>query len=124
MLPETRGKTYILRILSVYRDLFRSKYGFMPSVPIARYGRQLKALNETHSELQVAAMLIVFFDWKGMSGDDNFTEQKLIDAGHALGWFFSTVNTYEIFLRNVYKLDFDKEEEVKNFVSKSMLSLN
>lgn len=120
MLPESRGKTYILRILSVYGDLFKAKYGFYPKVSIGRFGKQLKSLMETHSELQIAAMLIVFFDWAGMQGDDDFTRQKLVDAGHSIGWFFSTTNVYEIYLRNVFGLEFDNEEKVRHFVEENL----
>lgn len=123
MLPETRGKTYILRVLSVYTDLFRAKYGFYPTLPMSRWGASLKRLMETHSELQIAAMLIIFFNWRGMDDGDDFAEQKLIDAAHNFQWFFSTINTYEIYLRNVYNLEFNDEEKVKEFVDKSLSTL-
>lgn len=123
MLPETRGKTYILRVLSVYTDLFRVKYGFYPTLPMSRWGASLKRLMETHSELQIAAMLIIFFNWRGMDDGDDFAEQKLIDAAHNFQWFFSTINTYEIYLRNVYNLEFNDEEKVKEFVDKSLSTL-
>lgn len=123
MLPESRGKNYITRIISIYIDLFRDKYGFVPQITYSRWGRQLKSLIENHSELQIASMLIVYFNWKGMAGDDDWAEQKLIDAGHNLGWFFSTVNTYQIYLRNVFNLEFDNEDKVKEFVGTHMNSL-
>lgn len=78
---------------------------------------------ETHSELQIAAMLIIFFNWRGMDDGDDFAEQKLIDAAHNFQWFFSTINTYEIYLRNVYNLEFNDEEKVKEFVDKSLSTL-
>lgn len=124
MLPETKGKTYILRIISVYVDLFRAKYGFVPQIAYSRWGAPIKRLMETHTELQIAAMLVVFFNWRGMASDDEWAEQKLIDAGHNLGWFFSTTNSYEIYLRNVFRLDLDNEEEVKSFVEKNLEALN
>lgn len=123
MLPESRGKTYIIRVLSVYTDLFRAKYGFVPQLPMGRWGVSLKRLIATHTELQISAMLIVFFNWRGMSGDDEFSEQKLIDSGHHFGWFFSTTNSYEIYLRNVFHLEFDNEEKVKEFVATTLLEL-
>ncbi len=123
-LPLNRGKTYILRVLSIYNDLFKSKYGFKPSIPIPRFGKALKELLKTKTELQISAMLIVFFDWAGMTGDDNFIRQKLIDSGHNFSWFFSTVNQYEVYLRNVYRLDLDSENDVREFVSKNILAIN
>lgn len=122
-LPSSRGKTYIIRILSVYTDLFRHKYGFHPTLPISRFGASLKKLITTHTELQISALLIVFFDWCGMDGLDTFERDKLTKVTHNMGWFFYNINQYEAYVRNVYKLDFDNEDEVKSFVSKNMLEL-
>lgn len=124
MLPESRGKTYIIRILSVYRDLFKDKYGFHPSVSMGKFGKLCKTLIETHTELQIAAMLIVFFDWAGMDGSDDFTREKLTNATHSFGWFFSTTNQYEAFLRNVQHLNMDVQEDVREFVAKNLLQLS
>lgn len=124
MLPESRGKTYIVRIISVYSDLFKDKYGFTPTISFGRYGKLLKSLIETHTELQIAAMLIIFFDWAGMDGEDNFTRERLTNATHSLGWFFSTTNSYEAYLRNVFKLEFENEDKVRDFVGRSLLALN
>ncbi len=123
MLPESRGKTYVQRVISVYSDLFKDKYGFYPTINFGRFGKLLKTLMETHTELQIAAMLIVFFDWAGMDGGSDFDREKLINAGHSFGWFFGTTNQYEIFLRNVQKLNFENEEDVREFVGKSLLAL-
>lgn len=124
MLPESRGKTYITRVLSIYVDLFRNKYGFVPQIAFAKWGMMLKRLMESHTELQISAMLIVFFNWQGMDGGSDFERDKLIEAGHPFGWFFNNPNVYEIYLRNVFKLEMDDEEKVKEFVAKSMLELN
>lgn len=123
MLPESRGKTYIQRIMSVYSDLFKDKYGFFPAIPFARVGKLLKTLIETHTELQIAAMLIIFFNWAGMDGGSDFDREKLINAAHSFGWFFNTTNQYEIFLRNIQHLNMDNEEEVRDFVGKHLLEI-
>ncbi len=123
MLPETRGKTYILRILSVYCDLFKDKYGFQPSLSFGKLGKLIKSLMESHTELQIAAMLIVFFNWAGMDGGSDFDRDKLVNAAHSFGWFYGTINQYEIYLRNIQRLEFDNEEKVREFVGRSLLSL-
>ena len=76
-----------------------------------------------HTELQVAALLIVFFNWKGMDGNDSFAYQKLLNANHNPQWFFSTVNTYESYLRNVFGLEMDDEDKVKSFVAQNLLAI-
>ena len=122
-LPIVRGNTYIKRVLSIYTDLFRHKYGFYPQLPIGRFGKSLKVLIRTHTELQIAAMLITFFNWQGMDGGDAFERDKLLKVTHNMGWFFNSVNKYEAFLRNVYFLKMDDEEEVKKFVATNMMSI-
>ncbi len=124
MLPLTRGKTYILRVLSIYTDLFRYTYRFYPQLPIGRFGKALKVLMGSHTELQIAALLIVFFNWRGMDGNDTFEIQNLQKVTHNFGWFFSSVNKYEAYLRNIYGLDMDNEEDVRDFVSKNMVAIN
>ncbi len=123
MLPESRGSNYIQRVASVYGDLFKDKYGFFPTINFGRLGKLLKIQIETHTELQIAALLIVFFNWAGMDGGDNFARDRLISSGHAFGWFFNNPNQYEIYLRNVHKLNFENEDEVRNYVGKSLLAL-
>ncbi len=122
-LPETRGKTYILRVLSIYRDLYRNKYGCEPEVNIGRFGKALKNLLTTKTELQVSAMLVAFFNWRGMDGASDFEQNKLTAAAHNFSWFFSTVNVYEVYLRNVFGLALDDELKVREFVATSMNSL-
>lgn len=123
MLPLSRGKSSIQRITSVYSDLFKDKYGFYPTINYGKTGKLIQSMTDNHSELQIAAMLIVFFDWAGMDGGDEFTREKIINAAHSFGWFYSTTNQYEIYLRNVFKLEFDDEEKVREFVGKTLISL-
>lgn len=123
MLPETRGKTYIQRIVSVYSDLFKDKYGFYPTVNYGQIGKLIQQLIDNKTELQIASLLIVFFDWAGITGGDEFERDKLLKACYPFGWFYSSINQYEVWLRNVYKLEFDNEEVVREFVAKSLLSL-
>lgn len=83
-----RGKTYIMRVMSIYKDLFRNKYGFNPQINIGRFGKSLKELITTKTEMQIASMMIVFFNWRGMQGNSDYDENKLISATHSFAWFF------------------------------------
>lgn len=123
-LPISRGKTYILRILSIYKDLFRQKYGFTPTLSLGKFGIMVKRLSKTHTELQISALMIVFFNWKGVTGNDNFEEQKLLNVTHNSSWFFNSIDKYKAYLINVFGLDFNNEEVVRKFVSDYMLSIN
>lgn len=122
-LPKTRGNTYIIRLLSIYKDLFNNLYGFYPTVPPQNYGRQLKSIMLYKSELQIALLMIIFFNWAGVSGNSDIDKMKLINAQHPLNWFLKNINPYEVYARNVLNIDVDKEGEVKEFVAKHMLAL-
>ena len=122
-LPITRGKTYINRVVSIYTDLFRKKYGFYPTLPIARFGKSIKDLRVSKTEMQIAALIIVFFNWRGMTDNDSFEEQKLLKVTHNFGWFFSSINQYQAYLQNVYGLDLENKEAVRDFVAKNMVAL-
>jgi hypothetical protein len=122
-LPLVRGKTYIIRILSIYNDLFRQKYGFRPTLSIGKFGIMLKRLTKSHTELQIASLMIVFFNWKGIDGNDDFEEKKLLQVTHNSGWFFNSIDKYKAYLINVFRLDFNNEDEVRKFVSDYMLSI-
>lgn len=122
-LPDSRGKNYIFRVLSIYRDLFRNKYGFAPTISVPRFGKSIKELVSTYSELQIAALLVVFFNWKGITGDNDFESTKLINAAYPIQWFHTSINQYEVYLRNVFHLDFENEEAVREFVGKAMVAL-
>jgi len=122
-LPLTSGRTYIDRVLKIYNILFRNLYGFSPTISIPRFGKELKKLLQSKSEVQVSALLIAFFDWAGMDGRDDRERSKLVASSHNPFWFFSTVNQYEAKLRNVDGLDLDNEEAVKDFVAKSISSI-
>ena len=123
-LPIGRGKTKIERVMSVYIDLFKDKYSITPfNNKITTINKEINSLSKCYTELQISAMLISFFNWAGMSGDDNFSRQKLTDAVHPFGWFYSTINQYEVYLKNVFGLKFDDEYEVREFVKKYLLDL-
>ena len=122
-LPSNRGNTYIKRVLSIYTDLFRYTYGFYPQLPIGRFGKSLKNIIDSFTEFQIAALLIVFFNWQGMNGNDSFERDKLLKVTHNFGWFFSSINQYRAYIQNVFGLDFNDEEKVREFVIKSMLEI-
>lgn len=122
-LPKSRGNNYIIRLLSIYKDLFKNLYGFYPTVPPQNYGKQLKSVCMYKSELQLSLFMIIFFNWAGVSGNSDIDKMKLINAQHPLNWFLKNINPYEVYTRNVLNINVDDEDEVREFVAKHMLSL-
>lgn len=123
-LPESRGKSYVLRVLSIYNTLWKEKYGFAPKINIGMFGKMLKPLMENYTELQIASMLLVFFNWHGMTGSDDFEYQKVLRATFNFGWFVKSTNNYEVYLRNVVGIKLDDEQEVRKFVAEGIHKLS
>ena len=122
-LPPNRGLTRIQRVTSIYKDLYRNKYGCEPTLRMAQVGGCIDTLAKKYTEVQIAALLIVFFEWKGMDGSTDFEQNKLVGVAHPFGWFYGSVNQYEVYLRNVHGLKFDDEGEVIKFVGTFMRAI-
>lgn len=111
-LPITRGKSPVMRLLSIYCSLFIDKFGvsYKGSVPMTL--KQFKDLLVVYSELQLAALLIVYFNWKGMAGD-NFKDQDfLCSIAFPPTAFRSSISKYEVYARNVMGMPFDDDEKL------------
>lgn len=126
-LPLTRGNTPLKRVDSIYGSLFQSKYGFYPTT--ATIGSRLKTIKEllkSFTELQLALLFIVFFNWKGMN-DSNEKEQAYLQSKtHALPIFKFNNSQYEAYVRNVagYSKEFDESgEELLNIVGENITKL-
>ena len=119
-LPIEFGKTYIIRLLVVYKSLFKKAYGFNPTVSIGAFGKVMKGLIDDKSELQIAVLLCIFFEWRGISGDDEREYEKLTKVAFNFYWLPSNINALEVYARNVLKMDLDNEESNLIFIKKNI----
>ncbi len=108
--------TYILRLVRYYGALFKKQFGFNPTINIPRFGKAMKQLVETHTEDQIKALMIVFFNWYGMDGKDQFEHDKLMKATFNPQWFLSCINSYEAYLRNVLEINIDNAPILDKFL--------
>lgn len=119
-LPIKFGKTPALRLMGIYSTLFQDRYGFVPSIVATRHGKQLSSLLKNYTEWQIALLLIIFFEWRGMTGGDDLAEQTLTKAAHPIGWFTNNLSQYEAYTRNVVEVKMDNQEVVEKIVSRTM----
>lgn len=112
--------TYITRLLGTYNKLFEKNYDFKPVIDIGRFGKTMKNLQESRSELQIRAAMIIYFQWHGMEGNNNLEYEKLTKSAFNPQWFGSNFNQYEAYARNVMGLKFDDEEELQKFINKNL----
>jgi hypothetical protein len=113
-LPLIRGNTPLKRVDSIYGTLFNSKYGFYP--PVATIGQRLKVMKElltTYNELQLALLLIVYFNWKGMNDSNDKEQSYLQSKTHSMYTFKFNLSQYEAYVRNIagYSKEFDESGE-------------
>lgn len=123
-LPSSRGGSPFMRLLTIYKDCFRFFYGFEYKPTFGRDLKILKDILESYSELQVARLLTVYFNWHGMDGSDDREFKFLSGATFSLGLFKSNITKYEAYSRNVLQEKFDDDSELLEIVGKHMRSLN
>lgn len=116
-LPDLLGKTPLARLVSVYSLKFHELYGFQPKVMNwAMLGRLFKETLANYSELQIAAMILLHFDWHGASGDDQFTHSRLSDRCFPLEWVPKATNAYRAYIQNTMGIDFEDTEAMRKHV--------
>lgn len=118
-LPISRGKSPVTRLQSIYSTLFYHLYGFKIKASIyPQLGIVFKKLLVDYSEIQIAWLLIVFFNWHGMNDNDNRETEWLTKNAHSIFQFKGAVNKYETYVRNIsgYNEEFDNDEKLFQLV--------
>ena len=111
-LPLSRGKTRAMRLLSIYCHLFKEKFGVEAKLNIGMANKIFNDLCNSYSEVQVALLLIAYFNWKGMNGNDMKESDYLSGQAYPLGLFKSGVSKYEVYMRNIERVEFDNDDKV------------
>lgn len=116
-LPDFLGKTPLARLVSVYALKFHDLYGFDPEgMNWAMLGRTFKDTLTAYTEWQIAAMIVLHFDWHGASGEDDFTHARLADRCFPLEWIPKATNAYRAYLQNALGLEWTDDWAVKKWV--------
>lgn len=116
-LPDFLGKTPLARLVSVYSIQFTDLYGFAPKIMNwAMLGRFFKEMLAGYTEWQIAAMILLHFEWHGASGEDNFSHARLADRCFPLEWVPKAANAYRAYIQNTLKVDFADDAAVKAHV--------
>lgn len=119
-LDVSMGKSWVQRVAHVYRKLWLSTYGRLPVVEnYGKVGKLLKPLKDNYSEYQIALMLMQYFEWYGLSGDDEFLHRRLYDNAFPLTWFHNYADAIVVFLGDT----FDNHEEVEKIVNNKLNNL-
>lgn len=120
-LPLNLGKTPLVRLVTFYSRVFKHRYGFYPRVSYPKIGGVYRTILSQLSETQIAMMILLHFEWKGASGEDEFVYKTLSNNSFPMEWVPKNSNSYEAYIRNVLNINFDDDEEIINSIDKQFL---
>ena len=116
-LPQQLGTNYVIRLSKVYSILYNNKYGMKPRVNFGQTGKVFKELIEDFNEYQISYLLVLFFEWKGANGDDEFTKKRLENCTHNIFTLQREVNPMLVYIKNVLKVDIDNIKEIEPVIN-------
>lgn len=121
ILPPWTGKQPLQRLIRVYSILWEERYGFAPDIEnFGKLGKLFYPLLKKYTEYQIASFIILHFEWRGATGEDEFTHKRLIDRCFPLEWIPKNVNEYKAYLVNALNIDFENHKEVKEYVAQTL----
>lgn len=117
VLPDFLGKTPIARLANVYSLRYKELYGIdyrITNWPMMT--KLFKPLLASESEWQIAALILLHFDWAGTSGEDDFTHRRLSERCFPLEWVPKAYNEYRAYLQNSLGVQYEDPEAIKKWV--------
>lgn len=126
-LPTHRGKLAHQRLDSIYIDLYYNLYLSKPSV--SDIGKRLKIFKDllgVYTELQIAMLLITFFNWNGMDNNSSKDRDFFTNNAHAIHLFKYNINKFELYIKNVsgYKVEFENSnKDLLEFIGNWIINL-
>ncbi len=112
------GKNPTDRLLYLYKKLFYFSYKFDYKPNYGRDKKLLLSLLESYSEIQLAYMFCVYFEWNGMNNNNSKEYEFYVNAMFPITMFKTTMNKYEAYSRNVAKVNFDDDVKLLDEVGK------
>jgi hypothetical protein len=86
-------------------------------------GGLLKKKLGDFSEIHIALFIVTYFEWRGVTGEDEFVHKRLMNNAFPITWMTTFTDSYMVYLRNVVGLDTENLSEVKKFIREYMISL-
>lgn len=118
-LPLSRGNKPNSRVNSIYGTLYNYKYGFYPSV--SNIGSRLKVITkllEDYTEIQIAFLLIIYFNWEK-------DKKYFTDKSHDLFTFKFNIDKFVAYVLNEsgYDVEWKDDELLLPIVGKEITKL-
>lgn len=112
-----KDTTPLKRLARFYSALYREQFDVKPVVKIAgKDGGIFKSLLKSWNEYQIAALLIVHFNWNGPFDTDEREFERLKANAFPLGWLTGSVNKYVVYLNDQEDVDMKDADSVAKYV--------
>lgn len=109
-LPDWLGNNSHVRLGRLYELLWMHHMAHPTKLRLTgQTGALFKRLLADYSEILVGLMLIVHFEWRGLSGNDDRILKTHRDHGYPLSWIPSRAATYLAFIRSTMAVKDDTE---------------
>jgi len=114
-LPIWLGKSTYHRLVSLYELMWEYTFKVRPQRISVRSQSSaiIKRLYKSYGESTSALIIILHFEWHGMSGINDRTHKDLFNNGFPVSWIPNSASLYESFIKNVLLISNDAEAEVK-----------
>jgi hypothetical protein len=112
-LPTKFGNDSNKRIINFYSKLWERKFNLPYKANFGKFGKIIKNLGLT--EIQICALILIYFSWSGIDGNNPKEYKSLEQAGFPVEWITSRVNQMKVYLKTL-GVDFENQEQVFEFV--------
>ena len=119
-LPGYFGHSPLQRVVMAYSILWYHLYGTKYEPNFGMIGKVYKPILEQLTEMQVAALILIHFNWSGADGTDDFAHRRLVSNMFPINWIPKNVNEYKTYLTNVLGVNFEDQDAVKAYVKESL----
>lgn len=118
-LPDSFGKTPIARLMTAYNGLWLAKFGIeRVARDFPRFGKAMKGLLESFTEIQITILMDTYFDWMGVSGDSQKDNDFLAGNGFSVEIMSKRVDILIAYVKNVLGGSWGSVEGDRAFVGK------
>lgn len=111
-LPSWMGKTAHVRLGKLYELLWEERMGLPTTLKLVGLtGGLLKNILDKHSEMLTALLMVVHFEWRGITGNDESANRHLKSNGYPLAWLPKNIDLYLVFILKTMGLDSEEKQE-------------
>lgn len=115
ILPTVHGKTYIVRLTSLYQIIYKIRFDEKIVIPFLQFGIYFKHAFNKHGEIKLAACILYHFEQDSPA---------IIEAKFPIFWIIKNIDRYLYEIREKYEVDVDDDAELYEAIKGRLEFLN